>query len=86
MDVGRFNGRHLPPLYVGDSIVRIEDEEVDRLAVAARLDRRGAGVSRGGSDDCYAFAAASQHRVEHQSDQLQCEVLERKRRPVKELQ
>ncbi len=66
--------------------MRIEDENVERGAVAAGGHRRRPGIARGRTDDRHVLAAPGQHRVEHQPDELQRQVLERQRRAVKQLE
>ena len=64
----------------------MEDEDLDALAAPAGLDRRRAGVARGGADDGDPFRALGQHVVEQAADQLQGIVLEGQGRTVKQLQ
>ena len=66
--------------------MRVEDENVDRLPVAAGFDRGGAGIARSRADHRDAFAASRQHRIEHRPDQLQRQILEGEGRPVKQLE
>ncbi len=70
MRVGRFDCRHLPALHLGDALMRVENENVDRLAIAARFDRGGAGIARSRADHRDVFAAPGQDRIEHRPDQL----------------
>ena len=66
--------------------MRIKDENVERGAVAAGGHRRRPGVARGRADDRHMLAAPGQHRVEHQPDKLQGQILERQRRAVKQFE
>jgi hypothetical protein len=86
MRVRRVDGRHLTALHLGDAAVRIQHENVERGAVAARRQRRRAGVARGRADDRHMLGAARQDRVEHQPDELQREVLEGQGRAVEQLE
>ena len=63
-----------------------EHEYVDGFPVAARLERGGAGVSGGCANDGDMLVPSRQHRVEHRPDELQREILEGKRRPMKQLE
>ena len=49
--VGRVDGGHLPPLHVRDPTGRVQDDDLDGVAVAAGVDGGRAGVARGGPDD-----------------------------------
>jgi hypothetical protein len=86
MGIRRINRRHLPTLELGNPIVREKHEYIDGVSVAARLERGRAGVSRGCANDGKMLVPSGQHCVEHPPDELQREVLERKRRPVKQLE
>ena len=86
MRVRRVERGHLPALHLGDAAVRIEEEDVDRGAVAAGFERRRAGIARGRADDRHPLAAPRQRRIEQMTEQLQRQILERQRRPVKQLQ
>jgi hypothetical protein len=85
MDVGRFHRRHLAALHLGDAALRVEDEDIDGVAVAARFDRRRAGIARGRADDGDALAALGQQGVEQPADELQRIILEGEGRTVEEL-
>ncbi len=85
MDVRRRDCRHLPALHLGDAAIGIEHDDVERVAVAARLDRGRAGVARGRDHDGRALAAPAQRRLEQRPDELKRIVLEGERRPVEEL-
>ena len=65
MHVGGVDGRHLPPLHVGDAAVRVKDEDVDLVEPGEGVDSRAAGVARGRADDGGAAAARLQ-RVIHE--------------------
>ena len=77
---------HLAALHVGDAAVRIKDEDIDLIEAAKRLDRRGAGVARGGADDGGALAVRFQRLVHQPAEQLHRHVLEGERRAVEQLQ
>ena len=76
--------RHLSALHLGNAAVRIEDEDVDCLTVATGLYCGRAGIPRSGADNRQMLAVTRQHRVEQRPDELQCQVLEGERRPVKQ--
>ena len=86
VDVGRQHRRHLPALHLAHPAVRMEHEDVDRLAVAHRLDRGRAGIARGRADDGRVLAALAQRVVEHQAEELQRHVLEGERRAMEQLE
>ncbi len=85
MNIGRQDRRHLPALDLGNAPVRIEHDDVERVAVAARLDRGRAGVARGRHHHGRALAAPPQHRLEQGADELERIVLEGQGRPVEQL-
>ena len=64
MRVRGFDGGHLPPLHLRNAVVRVEDENVDPLAVATGLDRSGAGVPRSGPDNRQMLASSCEYCVE----------------------
>ena len=66
--------------------MREKDEYIDGFPVAACLERSGAGVSGGCANDGDTLVPLLQHRVEHQPDELQREIFEGKRRPMKQLE
>ena len=66
--------------------MRVEDEDVDRVAVAAGFECRRAGIAGGGADDRHMLGAPGQRRIEQQPNKLQCQILEGKGRPVEQLQ
>ena len=78
--------RHLPPLHVRHPPLRMQDENVDHVEAAKGLDRRGAGVARGGADHGGARAAARQRPVHQPRNDLKREVLEGERRTVEQLE
>ena len=86
MHIGVVRRRHLPPLYLRNAPVRIQDERVDEFASPERFDRRGTGVSACCSYDRNSLAAPPQHSLEHSPYELHREVLEGERRPVKQFQ
>src|SRR3546814_1469363 len=55
--------RHLPALHLGDAAEGVQDEDLDRFAVAAGLDGGRAGVAGGGADDGGAGAALDRKSV-----------------------
>ena len=75
VDVRQLDRRHLPPLHLGNAVARVEDENVDRIAVAAGFDRRRAGIARGRTDDRHMLMPPRQHRVEQPADELRCRSL-----------
>src|SRR5450830_634811 len=86
VDVVAEQGGHLPALHLGHPLVRVEDEDVDVLAMLAAFDGGRTGVTGGGADDHHALATFGQHVVEQATEQLQGEVLERQGRAVEQLQ
>ena len=76
---------HLSALYVGDAAVRIQDEDVDVVAVAARLDGGRACIARRRTGDADAFAARRQNVIKQRAQKLHCHVLEGEGRAVEEL-
>ena len=66
--------------------MRVEDENVDRLPIAAGFDRGRAGIAGGRADHRDVLAAPGQDRIEHRPDQLQRQILEGEGRPMKELE
>ena len=86
MDVLLLRRRHHAPLHVRDAAMRIERDQVDLIAAAERLDRSAAGIARGRDHDRRALAALDQRMIHQPRQELHREVLERERRPVKQLQ
>ena len=84
--LGFGGGRHHAPLHVGHAAVREQDDGVDALGAAKRLDGGAAGVARGGADDGDPGIAGSKHTVHEAGDDLHGHVLEGQRRPVEQLQ
>ncbi len=82
--VRRRHRRHLATLHVGDTAARVQHEDVERVAVAARLDGRRTGVAGGGADDRDPLAAPGQFVVEEPAHELQGDVLEGQGRPVEQ--
>ena len=66
--------------------MRIQHKNVEGGAVAARRERGRAGVARGRADDRHLLAAPRQRGIEQPPNQLQRQILEGKRRAVKQLQ
>ena len=64
----------------------VQDENVDGLEPAKRLDGRGAGVAGGRPDHRRARALAHERAVHQPRHHLHGEVLEGQRRPVKQLE
>ena len=64
----------------------MEHEDVDRPAVAHRLDRRRTGVAGGRADDRRMLAALAERVIEHQAQELQRHVLEGQGRAVEQLE
>ena len=52
-------------------------------AVAAGSHCRRSGIARGRADDRHMSAMSREHRIEHQPDKLQSQILKGKGRPVK---
>ena len=86
VDARPVDRRHLPPLHVRHAALRIEDEDVDALGAAERLDRRRAGVARGRAEDGRAPAALAERPVHRAAEELHGEILERQRRPVEQFE
>src|SRR3546814_7099427 len=86
MDVRREHRRHLAPLNVADAAFGMEHEDADMLAPRDRLDRRRSGIARRRPDDRDIGIAAAQEFFEQLAEQLQRDVLERERRPVKQFE
>ena len=84
--IGVVRRRHLPPLDLGNALMRIQDEHVDEFASPERFDRRRAGVSARCAYDRHSLAAPPQHGLEHSPHELHREVLEGERRPMKQFQ
>ena len=84
-DVRRGDRGHLAALHLADATVRVQERDVDAVAPDACLDRRRAGVARGGADDRHACIAVRKHVVEQAAEKLQRHVLERERRAVEQL-
>jgi hypothetical protein len=65
VDVVGPDRRHLAPLDRAHPPLRIENEHVDAIETAERLDRGAARVAGGGADDGGASAGPGQHVVHH---------------------
>ena len=78
--------RHHAPLDVGHAALRKEDDDVDALRSSECLDRGSARIARSGADDRRALAALCEHVVHQPCQELHCDVLERERRTVEELE
>nr|BFE91238.1 hypothetical protein GCM10020185_17740 [Pseudomonas brassicacearum subsp. brassicacearum] len=85
VDVIAENRRHLPTLHFRNPVVRVQDENVDVLAMLAAFDGRRTGVARSGTDDHHTLATLLQHVVQQATEQLQGEVLERQGGAVEQL-
>ena len=85
VDVGGGDRRHLAALDLGDPALGMEDEDLDRGAVAAGLDGGGAGIAGSGDDDGHALTTPREHMIEQPAEDLHGVVLERQRRAVEEL-
>jgi hypothetical protein len=83
--LGRDRG-HLAALYLGDAPARMQNHDLHARAPGARRDRCRAGVARGRPDDRDRALAPRQEMLEQQPQQLERDVLERKRRPVEQLE
>ena len=77
---------HLLALHVRHAAIGKQDEHVHIVEAAKRLDRGGPGIARRGADDGHTLAAPGQGCLKQLADQLHGEILEGKRRPVKQLQ
>ena len=86
VDIRAVDRGHLAALDVTGATGRIEDHDVDVLTVLDTVDRRRAGVAAGGTDDRDSLTTLGQHVVEHPTDQLQGDILERQRRAMEQLQ
>ena len=86
VDVRPVDRRHLPALHVGDAALRVENEDFDLGLPGERLDRRGAGVARGRSNDRRPLSALMQDPIHRPAQPLHGEILERQRRPVEQLE
>ncbi|MDZ3996084.1 hypothetical protein PspTeo4_47440 [Pseudomonas sp. Teo4] len=85
VDVVAEDGGHLTALNFRNTLVRVQDEDVDVVATAAAFDCCGAGVTAGGADDHHALVALGQNVVQQAAEQLQGEVFECEGRAVEQL-
>ena len=86
VDVGGAGRGHHPPLHAGDAPVRKQHDEIDIFEIGEGVDRGAAGVARGRDHDGGALAALGQHMIHQARDELHRHVLERKRRPMEQLE
>ena len=66
--------------------MRKQHDQIDIVEAGEGIDRGTAGIARGRDHDGGALRALGQHMVHQPRDQLHRDVLERQRRPVKQLQ
>ena len=78
--------RHLAALHFGNAAMRVQDEDIDIVQPAKRLDRGRACVAAGGAHDGHPFTAPCQGGLEQLADQLHGKVLECQRRAVEQFQ
>ena len=83
-DIRRQHGGHLAALHEAGALVRMQDDDVDPVAVGAGLDGGGAGVAGGRADDRHAGVAFGQHMLEQQAEHLHRHVLEGERRTMEQ--
>ena len=79
-------GCHHAPLHVRDAPVGKEHDHIDPPRPAKGLDRRPTRIARGRRDDRRAIARGGEPAIEQAGEQLHGDVLERQRRPVKQLE
>ena len=84
VDVVVLQAVHLRRLERAHAPARREHEHAQALLAAHRVLGRRAGVARGGAEDVEPLAALLEHELEQVAEQLQREVLERERRPVRQ--
>ena len=86
MHIGVGNAGHHPPLHVGDAAMGIEHNNVRLRAITERFHCCAACVTGRRHHDGGALAARFQRVVHHAAKELHGEILERQRRPVKQLE
>ena len=75
-DIIGLHGGHLAPLDLGDAVVRMQNKNIEVVAVATPLDGRRAGVAGGGAHDHRPLTTLGQEMVEDTAQQLQRDILE----------
>ena len=86
VDIGRAHRGHLAALDLAHPAFGMEHEDLHALAPGDRMDRRGARIAASRPDDRQRALALLQKPLEQQPEQLQCHILERKRRPVEQFE
>ena len=84
--VGLNRRGHLAALHIRNAAMREENEHIDIIKPAKRLDRRRSGIARGGADNGDAAALLGQFDLKKLPDHLHGEILERQRRAVEKFQ
>jgi hypothetical protein len=77
---------HHAPLHIRNPAARKEHEQVRARATAKRLDRGAAGVPRRRDHDRGALSTRCEHVVHEPAQELHRQILERKRRSMKQLE
>ncbi len=73
-------------LHLGNAPLGIEHEYIGALAPAKSLHRRAAGIAGGRNHDGRAFRPQCEQMVHQVAKELHCQILERKRRSMKQLE
>ncbi len=82
--IGCSHRGHLAALYVRASLIRVHDEDIDRIPIATGLNSRRPGVTRCCTNDTDPFPAPGQDMFEQAPDNLQGIILEAERRAMKQ--
>ena len=76
VDVVTLHRGHLPALYFRNALMRMQNKQIDVLAMFATFQRCGTRIAGGGTQDGHMLLALFQEMVEQTAQQLQCKVLE----------
>ena len=86
VNIGIKHRRHLATLHIGDAALRMQDENIRRVAALECLDCGGTCVAGSRADDRDTPAALCQNMVEKAREDLHRHVLEGQCRSVKKLE
>ena len=81
--IGRINRGHLTALHVAHTTMRIQDDDVDVGAMLHTINCGSTCITTCCTNNRDFFIALREDVIEQASEKLQCDILERKCRPVK---
>ena len=85
-DIWRQHAGHLPALHFAGAAFGVQDDDINRRAIAAGFNGGGTCIARGRADNRHAFTAFRQHMIKKRPEQLQRHILEGERRAMEQFQ